>query len=410
MLIQSFLKGIALLANWQVIIAVLLYGALAIGFTFLLGAIGLIAENKNRTGMQFGIGCLWQILGPLWQALLLAFLVGAITPIAMGYSNSIDIHYALSNLSTLWVAGLAGIVLLLILSIIPFINILIGSQDAGIFWIAIPIVISNFARTGFWGTLGLAYSFFWNNIFVMFLFTLFSFLIVTLGRFLTMGILYIISRFTDIESNVGATISMPLSLFLTVLFEFIPLFSFMFYFVQKYGTRAEDIKQNVEGGFPVLLGIIFLLGISFIVATGFYKLVEFFVKRRMKKRSVEIGTPIFHISMFKGLSITYVISIGLTLIIVLMMRASGNVNRSVEPLISYVIYGLLILWVTVLFQLYRVAKILKVSKVLAIRPSLIVILAAIAAYSYWFLTLILFIVVWIKANAYIHYEAQRQIE
>ena len=248
----------------------------------------------------------------------------------------------------------------------------------------------------------------------MFLFALLSFLIVTLGRFLTMGILYIISRFTDIESNVGATISMPLTLFLTALFEFIPLFSFLFYFVQKYGTRAEDIQQSVSGGYPFLLGVIFLLGISFIVATGFYKLVESFVKKRMKKRSVEIGTPIFHISMFKTLSITYIVSIAVTLLVALiiglMVRASGSPNGMLELSVRLVTYGLLVLWVTVLYQLYKVAKILKVNKVLAIRPSLIVIFTVISAYAYWLLTLIPFIVIWIKANAYIHYEAQRKIE
>ena len=413
MLLQSFLKGISLLTNWQVLLSVLLYSVLAMAFTLLLGAIGVMASNRSKPGLELGMGCLWQILAPLWQALLLAFLIGAITPIVLGQSYSLDIGYALSNLSSLWMAGLAGIALLILLSILPFINILVGGQDTGVFWIAIPIIIANFTQTGFWGTLGLAYSFVWDNFFIMILFALFSFVIATLGRFLTVGIIYLVSRFTDLESNVGGAVGIPIASFFTNLFEFIPLFSFMTYFVLKHGTRAEDIQKSISGTGSPIFGIIFIVGISFMAGLGFYKLVEFFVKKRAKKRGVEIGTSFFHISMFKGLTITLILSLILALLLViagaLIVRTSSGDNGYFLLLANILTFGLFVLWVTVLYQLYKVAKILKLNKVLAIRPSLIVIFTIIAYYIFWWLAIIPFIVIWIKANAYVHYETKPRV-
>ena len=155
---------------------------------------------------------------------------------------------------------------------------------------------------------------------------------------------------------------------------------------------------------------VLIFGISFIVATGFYKLVEYFVKKRLKKRGVEISDSFFQISMFKGLSVTLILFFILVMFLAIagaiFFRASGDNNESISmPIINILTYGLFILWLTVLYQLYNVAKILKINKVLSIRPSLIIIFTLIAYYAFWWLAIIPFVVIWIKANAYIHHKA-----
>ena len=88
-----------------------------------------------------------------------------------------------------------------------------------------------------------------------------------------------------------------------------------------------------------------------------------------------------------------------------------NINElsTVVTILSSLLYiYLMIIWIILLFYLYKTSKVLKISGNLNVRPSLILIFTIVSSYCWFILAIITFIIVWIKSNSYLKYEIVKE--
>lgn len=121
-----------------------------------------------------------------------------------------------------------------------------------------------------------------------------------------------------------------------------------------------------------------------------------------------------NITKFKKLlilnGISYVVFIGLAILVRIFWGGLG-----LGPTMSRIVLFLsalyfIAIWLILLFYLYAVSKVLKISGNLNVRPSLILILTIVGSYTMFIVPIAIFIILWIKSNYYIKYELGKAVD
>jgi len=122
---QSVLGGLAVLAHWQVWVALVVYTGLR--FAWLIG-IGMLAGNC-RSAARMAAGCLTHIIGgTVLQSLLLGALVLFLTPLMLGGDQAMPLAFFRAFAWPIVLACLIALVVSLVLLFIPIVGTLVTDR------------------------------------------------------------------------------------------------------------------------------------------------------------------------------------------------------------------------------------------------------------------------------------------
>lgn len=121
---QSVIGGLAVLAHWQVWVALVLYAALQFGW--LIG-IGMLM-GKSESGGRMAAGCLTHMIGgTVFQSALLGGLVLFLTPLMLGGDQAMPLGFFVSLAWPIVKACFIALVLSFIIGILPIVGGLVSN-------------------------------------------------------------------------------------------------------------------------------------------------------------------------------------------------------------------------------------------------------------------------------------------
>ena len=221
----AFWYAIKSIFTLKIFIAVLLYALASIVAYLLTLGLGYLI------GKEGGAGLIGMILGPLVDILITCFFLGSISFFILGATSDFTFTYAVENMGRLFIAGAIGYGFMLLLSICPFTNMLIGHPAPGKFWIALPIIIAIFTEGSLGDLWGYTFDFVFQN-FIPFLG--FLLLVFVLDKIVMLVVGLPFAGLAILFEKYGDLISMPTILLFRGFSDMIPIFGLIFFFAYRY--------------------------------------------------------------------------------------------------------------------------------------------------------------------------------
>jgi hypothetical protein len=121
---QSVIGGLAVLAHWQVWVALVLYAALQFGWFIGIGML----MGKSASGGRMTASCLAHMIGgPVFQSVLLGNLVLFLTPLMLGTDQTMPLGFFVSLAWPIVMACFIALVLSFIIGILPIVGDLVSN-------------------------------------------------------------------------------------------------------------------------------------------------------------------------------------------------------------------------------------------------------------------------------------------
>jgi len=194
--------------RWEIVLTLFIGGAALFLFQFLLGW----AMQKNP--QIASIGCLtYSIIGPVFQVLVMALVITVIMPYAIGYAPDwAQYNEVFSNFGVVFLAGVAGLLFSLLISLIPLVGQLLNGPSATNLFIAIPIIIALLYGGDFGKSFSSILPFIFTNKLAFFIALFLGWFSGMVGIFITVGLAWLINAIAkkDLE-DMGTILALAIS-------------------------------------------------------------------------------------------------------------------------------------------------------------------------------------------------------
>lgn len=121
---ESVIGGIFSLSYSQVWMAIILYAIVIFAFQ-------LISSRAFESKYSGSVHILYLVVGPVLQGIMTAFVVAYLSPLILFGDSAAPISWIIANIWTICIIGIVSIIISIIISSIPIVNIIFQNPAAG---------------------------------------------------------------------------------------------------------------------------------------------------------------------------------------------------------------------------------------------------------------------------------------